>query len=113
MGLEEPWPLPARFDQKCGFWARLLGSCILSPVRYSPALSAVISSGWDVQREYGGILYRGGLAGMPLVSPKGEPIGYLWDYDEGYAILRSESGKGYNANLGGMSRCGQYPPLLR
>jgi hypothetical protein len=109
--LGTPERLPTRYETRCGFWAWLTGRCIISPARFSSALSAVIVTGWDCNGQFGAVAYRGSEAPVALISPQGDSLGYLWDDNYGHAVLRTRSGEAFTATRDGMSRCGRYSPL--
>lgn len=109
--LGTPQRLPQRHVAPCGFWLRLTGRCIVSRARFRSALSAVVVAGWDRNGQCGAIAYRGLEPPVRLLSPRGVPPGYLWDTDNGRAIVRTASGDAFAATPTGMSRCGDYPAL--
>jgi hypothetical protein len=114
-------PLPIRYDASCSFWTHVRGTCPVASARFSPALQAVVVSGWVrsglITRLIHGdsintLLVANNDDPKPLELEDGSALIYFWDDYEGNAVLSTRAGEGFLLKPGSkFVRCGLYPPL--
>ncbi len=114
-------PLPVRYEARCSFWTHVRGTCPVASARFSPALQAVVVSGWVrsglISRLLHGdsirtLLVAGNDDPKPLEFEGGTALVYFWDDYEGNAVFRTRAGEGFLLNSDFKSvRCGLYRPL--
>jgi hypothetical protein len=113
--------LQVRYGPRCSYWTHVRGTCPLAPARFSPALNAVVLSGWVhsglISRlihgdSFSTLLVAGNDDPKPLELEDGSVLAYFWDDYEGNAVLRTRAGEGFLLKHGfEFVKCGSYPPM--
>ena len=86
---------PIRSSARCSIISRWLGKCSLNEAQYSPALAAVVTSGWTGYFGFGSDIHRSiDLVDRAELS-SGEQLAYSWDNRLGQAEFRSKGGERY------------------
>ncbi|WP_424929783.1 hypothetical protein [Amaricoccus tamworthensis] len=108
--LVAPVELPVRYYEECSFVDRVFwGICMEKPTEYSPALGAVVSSGYDKKGSQGTVLFRDDSIGTPLELEDGTPVIYRRDDQAGNALVVTiEYWDGYVITENGTLTCRDY-----
>ncbi len=105
-------PLPVRYDARCSFGTHFWGTCPVASARFSPALQAVVVSGWTHDGSLGTLLVADNDDPKPLELEDGTALAYFWDDYEGNAVLRTRAGDGFLLKQDSeFVKCGLYPPM--
>ena len=114
-------PLPIRYEARCSFWTHVRGTCPIASARFSPALQAVVVSGWGRSGLISRLIHADSISTL-LVANNDDPrsleledgtaLVYFWDDYEGNAVFRTRAGEGFLLKSGSeFVRCGLYRPL--
>lgn len=116
-------PLPVRYEARFSYWTHLRGTCPIESARFSPALKAVVVSGWGRSGLISRLIHGDSFSTLlvagnddpnpkPLELEDGTALAYFGDDYEGNAVLRTRAGDGFLLKLGSkFVKCGSYHPM--